>query len=70
VRIERSLEQTKAGLKFKQPKSKRGRRVVALPSIAVDALQTHRRRQLELRLAFGLIADELLIDPAELLGVE
>jgi integrase len=54
LRIERSLEQTKAGLKFKQPKSKRGRRIVALPPIAVDALQAHRRRQLELRLAFGL----------------
>lgn len=53
VRIERSLEQTKAGLRFKQPKTKHGRRTIALPPIAVEALQAHRRRQLEIRLAFG-----------------
>jgi integrase len=53
MRIERSLEQTKAGLCFKAPKTKRGKRTVALPPIAVEALQTHRRRQLEIRLAFG-----------------
>ena len=54
IKIERSLEQTKAGLKFKSPKTKHGRRTVALPSIAVEALRAHRRRQLELRLAVGL----------------
>jgi integrase len=53
MRIERSLEQTRAGLKFKRPKSQHGRRVVALPPIAVEALQAHRRHQLELRLALG-----------------
>jgi integrase len=53
LRIERSLEQTKAGLKFKAPKTKHGRRTVTLPPIAVEALQAHRRRQLELRLALG-----------------
>jgi integrase len=53
VRIERSLEQTKAGLKFKPPKTKHGRRRVALPPIALDALRTHRRRQFEIRLALG-----------------
>ena len=31
IKIERSLEQTKAGLKFKAPKTKHGRRTVALP---------------------------------------
>jgi len=31
VRIERSLEQTKAGLKFKAPKTKHGRRTISLP---------------------------------------
>ncbi len=53
MRIERSLEQTKAGLKFKAPKTKHGRRVVTLPPIALDALRAHRRRQLELRLVLG-----------------
>src|SRR5262249_19885803 len=55
VRIERSLEQTRArGLKFKPPKTKHGRRTIALPPIALEALQAHRRRQLERRLSFGL----------------
>lgn len=53
LRIERSLEQTRAGLKFKPPKTKRGRRLVALPPIAVEALRAHRRQQLELRLVLG-----------------
>jgi integrase len=53
MRIERSLEQTKAKLCFKTPKTKHGKRTVALPPIAIEALQAHRRRQLELRLAFG-----------------
>jgi integrase len=53
MRIERSLEQTKVGLCFKAPKTKRGKRNVALPPIAVEALQAHRKRQLETRIAFG-----------------
>ena len=53
IKIERSLEQTKAGLRFKSPKTKNGRRVVSIPPIAVDALRAHRRRRLELRMALG-----------------
>jgi integrase len=53
IRIEHSLEQTKAGLRFKAPKTKRGRRSVSLPPIALEALREHRRRQLELRVALG-----------------
>jgi len=53
IKIERSLEQTKAGLRFKAPKTAKGKRTVSLPPIAVDALRSHRRRQLELRLALG-----------------
>jgi integrase len=53
VRIERSLEQTKQGLRFKAPKTKHGRRLVTLPAIAVEALRAHRRRVLELRMALG-----------------
>jgi integrase len=53
IKIERSLEQTKAGLRFKAPKTKNGRRVVSLPPIAVDALRAHRRSRLELRMALG-----------------
>lgn len=54
VRIERSVEQTTAGLRFKLPKTKAGRRAISLPIAAVDALRTHRRQQLEQRLALGL----------------
>ena len=53
ITIVRSLEQTKAGLRFKAPKTRNGRRVVSLPPIAVDALRSHRRGQLELRMALG-----------------
>jgi integrase len=53
MKIERSLEQTKRGLHFKQPKTRKSVRQIMLPPIAVEALQEHRRRQLEMRLAFG-----------------
>ncbi|MDH3909957.1 MAG: site-specific integrase [Rhodospirillales bacterium] len=53
VRIERSLEQTKAGLRAKSPKTAAGRRTISLPAFAVAALRDHRRAQLELRLAAG-----------------
>ena len=53
IRIERSLEQTSAGLNFKSPKTKHGRRTIALPPLAAEALHAHRRQQLELRLALG-----------------
>jgi integrase len=46
-------KQTKAGLRFKAPKTAKGKRTVSLPPIAVDALRAHRRRQLELRMALG-----------------
>jgi integrase len=54
MRIARSLEQTRAGLAFKRPKTKSGTRTVTLPPIAIEALREHRRRQLETRLRLGL----------------
>jgi integrase len=54
IRIERSLEQTVAQLRFKSPKTKYGRRTITLPPVALEALQLHRRKQLEWRLAAGL----------------
>lgn len=49
-----SLEHTKSGgLKFKQPKTRRSRRVVALPDFAVEALRKHRAAQGRLRLQAG-----------------
>ncbi len=54
LRIERSLEETAAGLRFKPPKTKRGRRTISLPAHAVAVLRAHWRQQLEYRMALGL----------------
>ena len=54
LKVERSLEETKAGLRFKVPKTRHGRRTVSLPSSAVELLRTARRGQLEQRMAIGL----------------
>jgi integrase len=54
ARVERSLEETKAGLRLKPPKTRRGRRNLKLPGEAVAMLRAHRIRQLELRLVLGL----------------
>jgi integrase len=49
----RTLEQSKARLEFKQPKTERSRRAVALPAIAIQALRKHRAEQARLRLKLG-----------------
>lgn len=54
VRIERSVEETTAGLAFKGPKTKAGRRVVSIPPSVVTELRHHWRAQQEQRLALGL----------------
>ena len=54
LKVERSLEQTRAGLRFKGPKSKNGRRSISLPPFAVTMLDAHRREQLELRMKLGM----------------
>jgi len=53
--VERSIEQTRsAGLRFKGPKSKHGKRTISLPPSAVELLSGHRKAQLELRLQLGM----------------
>jgi integrase len=54
VRVERSLEETGEGLRFKSPKTAHGRRTVSLPASVVDILRAHRRQQNEQRLLLGL----------------
>jgi integrase len=54
IRVERSLEETNAGLRFKQPKTKAGRRVVTIPPSVIAELRAHWSRQQERRLALGL----------------
>jgi integrase len=41
IRIERSVEQTKAGLRIKAPKTKHGRRTISLPPFVVAELRAH-----------------------------
>jgi integrase len=53
VRIERSLEQTKGSLRFKQPKTKHGRRNISISPWLAAELKSHRARQDERRLALG-----------------
>jgi integrase len=49
IRVRESLEATKAGLRFKPPKSKAGIRDITLPAVVVDVLRAHRKRLLERR---------------------
>jgi integrase len=58
----RTLEESKARLEFKQPKTERSRRAVALPAIAVLALRKHHAEQARLRLKLGVRynADDLV----------
>jgi integrase len=61
LRVERSLEETRAGLRVKPPKTKRGRRNLTLPAEAVAMLREHRKQQLELRLALGQGGQPVLV---------
>ena len=54
LRVDRSLEETELGLRFKAPKTKHGKRTLALPPSAVAVMREHRVKQLETRLALGL----------------
>jgi integrase len=54
LRVEQSLEQTKAGLRFKSPKTKHGRRSITLPASAVTVLRDHWKAQKEQRLKLGM----------------
>jgi integrase len=54
LRVERSLESTKAGLRFKAPKTKYGRRTITLPATVITELRGVWKAQQEQRLALGL----------------
>jgi integrase len=64
VHVERSLEQTNDGLRFKAPKTKAGRREISIPPSIVAELRAHWKTQGEARLALGLgraSADDLAL---------
>ena len=54
IRVERSLEQTKAGLRFKPPKTRHSRRSVSLSPWIIRDLRAHRKGLQEQRLQLGL----------------
>jgi integrase len=54
LRVDRSVEETKAGLRVKPPKTKRGRRNITLPAETVTMLRAHKVKTMELRLALGM----------------
>jgi len=66
LKVRESLEQTKAGLRFKPPKSRAGVRDVALPDIIIEVLREQRKRLLERRLLLGQgkLSDNDLVFPA------
>jgi integrase len=51
--VRRTMTRGQDGLAFGEPKSAAGRRALALPAPCVDALRSHRVRQLERRLQLG-----------------
>lgn len=51
--VRQPLEQTRQGLHFKQPKTQKGRRKVALPQITVEALKRHKAQQAQEKLLLG-----------------
>jgi len=65
LKIRETIEETKAGLRFKVPKTANSVRDVSLPNIVIEALRDYRRQQLEQRLALGLgkLPDDALLFP-------
>jgi integrase len=52
--VQRSLEETKAGLRFKPPKTRHGRRNIKLGATAVATLRDLKVQRMETRLAIGM----------------
>lgn len=53
ARVDRSLEETKSGLRFKAPKTRHGRRLISLPASTIETMRAHWKAQAETRLAIG-----------------
>jgi integrase len=63
LQVERAVEETRAGLRVKGPKTKRGRRSITLPKRAVAMLRAYKAEQMRTRLVLGLgkIVDDTLV---------
>ncbi len=53
LRVRRTLEQSRGGVCFNPPKTKKGRRGITLPQITLEALRRHRTEQKAERLLLG-----------------
>jgi len=53
IRVQRSIEQTRAGVRFKEPKKKKSRRPISMPGLLIEALERHRSTQSQLKSALG-----------------
>ena len=53
IRVTRSLEQTKAGLRLKAPKTASGSRTIAIDADVVDMLRKHKLETQQQRMACG-----------------
>jgi integrase len=51
--VRQSLEETKAGLAFKEPKSEKARRTIALPELAIEGLRRRKADQARVKLMMG-----------------
>jgi integrase len=65
LRVERSVEETKAGLRLKPPKTKRGQRNITLPPETVAMLRAHKVSALELRLVGTIKPDTLVFSTVD-----
>ena len=51
--VRQTLEETRSGIAFKQPKTQKGARLIPLPAFAIEALKRHRSEQAAHRLKVG-----------------
>jgi integrase len=54
LKVSRSVEETKLGLRLKSPKTKAGRRTISLAPSTIETLRAHLCKQRELRMALGI----------------
>jgi integrase len=59
LHVRRTVQSIGGAWVFGEPKTAKGRRTIALPSMAVEALREHRTAQLEARLAAGPLWEDL-----------
>jgi integrase len=58
VRVQRSIDQTNAGVRVKEPKKKTSRRPISMPRLLIEALELHRAQQKELKKVTGAMYED------------